>query len=663
MPRRRDLRRLQLCLSSALTGTLCLVAACDERLRVIDSDAANRETPDAGSERADTGTAAQPDADSAVAKMDAAIEPLYASAPRDASEPEDAAMPDAAVERIDAGRPPRATVAEPESEEDDAGAPPATAADGGRAQTEPSSTEPQTREEPLSALPHDFFSTAFLEDGVSATPIGSGDLWPSCWSDDDALYAAGGDGAGFDLAPREYDVFVARIDGTPANPLPMAGTTLSTEAQVSSIWSGSDYNRKPTGMLCLDGDLYLAVQDLRRNTFSDAPAATIVRSSDKGLTWSWDREAPMFSDHAFTTIMFLDFGKDAEHAPPDYVYAYGLDDNWDFQVIDRTPPTELYLARVPHAAVQDRARWEFFTGFDEQGAPEWSADIDERAPVLEDTRLTYTMPLEPGRHYQNMTVINQGGVVYNAPLARYLYTSWTEYTFEFYEAPEPWGPWKLFLSKDFGLMPWTRDRSGGYATTIPSKFISADGRSMWVQANAWLETGVNSYNFSLRELTVNAYGASEAMNARSPRSLATESDRAVPIGRAFRLGHPERLNDGTSNSESEDSWTGERKTADYWGYTWPKAFRFDKLRYTTGQKTSEGGWFEDLTVQVRRGQTWVPVTNLRIDPSYSRDVKVPDFTTYTLTFDAISGDGVRLFGKPGGTGAFTAISELSVHYE
>jgi hypothetical protein len=53
-------------------------------------------------------------------------------------------------------------------------------------------------------------------------------------------------------------------------------------------------------MICVDGVLYLAVQDLALD-FDDAPAATICRSDDKGRTWTWDKSAPMFGDYVFTT--------------------------------------------------------------------------------------------------------------------------------------------------------------------------------------------------------------------------------------------------------------------------------------------------------------------------------------------------------------------------
>ena len=136
----------------------------------------------------------------------------------------------------------------------------------------------------------------------------------------------------------------------------------------------------------------------------------------------------MFDDGVFTTIMFLDYGRDYAQAPDADVYAYGLDGNWrdsfDDSVAD---PQDLYLARMPHDEIQDRTAWEFFAGSnDDDGEPTWSRIIDDRAAVLHDDRVLY-----PG-DAANLTVISQGGIVYDDPLDTYLYTSWTELTFELY---------------------------------------------------------------------------------------------------------------------------------------------------------------------------------------------------------------------------------------
>lgn len=260
-----------------------------------------------------------------------------------------------------------------------------------------------------------------LADANSAAAVADGDLWPSCWSDDDELYAAFGDGNGFSV--EFADVGMTRITGTPQ--AGFDGENLALGDELGQVWSGEGFTRKPTGMACVDGDLYLAVQDLRLD-FNEVPAATIARSNDKGETWTWELRAPMFDDGVFTTIMFLDYGRDYAQAPDADVYAYGLDGNWrdsfDDSVAD---PQDLYLARMPHDEIQDRTAWEFFAGSNDDGEPTWSRIIDDRV-------------LYPGDAANaqggaaNLTVISQGGIVYDDPLDTYLYTSWTELTFELY---------------------------------------------------------------------------------------------------------------------------------------------------------------------------------------------------------------------------------------
>jgi hypothetical protein len=509
-------------------------------------------------------------------------------------------------------------------------------------------------------IAHDFFSTVSIEESDSVNLSSDGDLWANCWADDGALYVANGDGKGFGLVTS--DIVVSRVDGTPNGTSdPLRGTPLAAGDAVASVWSGASYNRKPTSMLCSGGDLYVAVEDLRTLTFDDAPAATIVRSSDKGKTWTWDRAAPMFSEHVFTTVLFLDFGKDGEHAPAGFVYAYGLDDNWAFNS-SLAPPTALYLARIPRDAIQDRTKWEFFGGLDSAGAPRWMSDIAGREPVLEDTRRLFATPLDPTLMFKNMTPLSQGGIVYDAPLHRYIYSSWTEYTFELYEAPEPWGPWTHFYSKDYGVFPWTDTKNGGYALTVPSKFISADGTSLWIQSNAW-GNGAQNYDFSLRKLLLAPYTPSEPHNARGATPLSTPAEGAVPLTTSLHDGRVAILNDGVTSNQSEDSWDGDSKDLDVWGYTFPHAVRVDELRYTTGAQSKEGGAFTRIGVEVRHGKVWEPVTGLRTTPAYPLSGTAPASTTYTFQFDETVCDGIRVAGKPGGSSHFTSIAELGVYLE
>ncbi|MFI6346039.1 hypothetical protein [Streptomyces sp. NPDC050560] len=511
-----------------------------------------------------------------------------------------------------------------------------------------------------------FFSTVGIDPGatVGAPAVGDdrnhGDLWPNCWSDDDNVYGAYGDGIGFGGDGDFADIGVAQISGTPGS---LTGTSLVSGDRVGQVWS-ADHTRKPTGMACVDGTLYLAVQDLALD-FNDAPAATIAKSTDHGRTWTWDHSAPMFGDGVFTTVMFLDYGKGYENAPDGYVYAYGLDHNWRDSFDDSVPdPVDLFLARVPRDQVMDRSAWQFASGTDAAGEPAWSSDIAKRTPVLHDDRHVYQDVYTAGRA-KNMTVLSQGGIVYDKPLNRYLYTSWTEYTFEFYESPTPWGPWKRFDSKDFGGYPWTHTKHGGYGTTIPSKFISADGKSVWLQSNVCPCGGGIAdqwaYTFSLRKMHLEPSVPTTPSNPQDPaRNLAGEPG-TTGIERATHFGRTAYYNDG-DRAQNEDDWNDENKPLSWWGYTWPRQYTVDRVVYTTGNMFPDGGWFASAPrVQVRQNGTWHDATGLTSTPAYPTDASAGPHHTYTFDFDATAADGIRVIGAPGGTRTFTSIGELEVY--
>ncbi|GMA15331.1 hypothetical protein E5F05_00825 (plasmid) [Deinococcus metallilatus] len=502
-----------------------------------------------------------------------------------------------------------------------------------------------------------WIGTAFVESAHSASSASDGDLWPSCWSDDGNLYAANGDGKGF--GSTASDIVLSRVTGTPPN---LSGTALASGNALGQVWGGSSYNRKPTGMACAGGKLFLAVQDLNLD-FNDAPNATVAQSNDHGLTWTWNRSAPMFSGGKFTTVMFLDYGQNNVNSPDGYVYAYGLDGNWRDSFNDRVPdPVDLYLARVPATQVLTRSAWQFYAG-QSGGAPVWTPDINARVSVLHDDRRIYPALYSGNAH--NLSVISQGGVVFDKPLNRYLYTSWTEYTFEFYESPTPWGPWTLFMTRDFGGYPWTQTKHGGYATTVPSKFISADGKSLWLQSNVCScgGGGTSVYDYSLRRFFVEPAKGGTASNPRDDAlNLAMNGAGTRPVERVAHFGNVAFYNDGVLN-QSEDDWNDENKTQSWWGYVWPQPYTVSEVRYTTGQMFSDGGWFSgNLGVQVRQNGVWVNAAGVSITPPYPYSGAAGPNKTYTLRFTPVSADGVRIIGTPGGSRTFTSIAELGVYH-
>jgi len=504
----------------------------------------------------------------------------------------------------------------------------------------------------------DFFSTIAEERFSTYQMTGNGDLWPSCWAEDDNLYAANGDGKGFGKVYT--DMAVSRISGAPRK---LTGTTIATN--VGTNWSGSIYTRKPTGMLCRGGAIYLAFQNLNESTFDDAPAASIAKSVDNGATWTWDASAPMFGTpsnaaspkaYKFTTIFFLDYGQDSANAIDGYVYAYGLDNNWRSQ-------EAMFLGRVPAEKVQTRASWEFYAGTSSDGAPVWTADITQKIPVLTDTRLLYPVMFGPDcPPYQQ--VIAQGGVTYDAPLQKYIFASWSCSTHELYEASQPWGPWNHFQSTDFGPLRLTHNR-GQYGTSLPSKFISTDGQTLWLQSNVCC--GGDSYRFSLRRLYLQPAQPSSPSNGPSSDNLALfPGTRAISKSTHFgtlcgRL-CSDQLDSGNA-TVSEDDYDEQVKTSDWWGYIWPQVYNINQVVYTTGTMFPNGGWYQaELAVQVRQNFGWVDVPGVTVTPSYPLSGNAGSFTTYTFNLPNTWGDGVRIIGQPGGTGYFTSINQLAVYF-
>lgn len=507
--------------------------------------------------------------------------------------------------------------------------------------------------------PSTFVGTAEIEESGSVATASDGDLWPSCWSEDGSLYSANGDGKGFSLYGPFADIAVNRVEGMPPD---LTGETIARGDEVGPIWSGAGYNRKPTGMVCEGDTIYLAVQDLALD-FNDVPAATIVKSTDGGRTWSWDRSAPMFDDHVFTTIWFADYGRGGERTPGRYVYAYGLDGNWRDSFDDTVEdPQDVYLARVPRSRVDEGSAWQFYTGSGSGSGdkPRWSNKIADREPVLRDTRRVYEQTYSTNR-VSDLSVLSQGGVTYVPGLDRYIYTSWTEYTFEFYESPTPWGPWKHFQSKDFGGYPWDQNQHGGYATTIPSKFMSDDGKTLWVQSNVCPcgGGGTSVYNFNLRKLSLTRSDPAPAADLPSASVNLAESPDAVPVSKSTQHGRLDRVNDGDLTA-GEDDFDDEVKSSSWWGYTWPSRHRLNRVDFTSGKVFDDGGWFAGRPiVEVRRDGRWTRADAQTITPAYQPDAP---FTTYEITFAPTEADGVRVVGVPGGSRTFSSVAEVGARH-
>jgi CubicO group peptidase (beta-lactamase class C family) len=268
------------------------------------------------------------------------------------------------------------------------------------------------------------------------------DNWPMTWADDDALYTAYGDGNGF--APFVKDKLSLGL-GKVTGKLPeILGVNIRSES-AEALGNGKR-GRKASGILCVDGVLYLLVRNVTNSQLG--------WSSDHGATWTW---AEWKFTESFGCPTFLNFGKNYAGARDGFVYLYSQDSDNAYERVDR-----FVMARVPKDKLRERTAYEFFVKLAASGQPVWSKEIVERGAVF----------TNPGACYRS-------GISYDAGLRRYLWCQIgpgrdTRFAggFAIYDALEPWGPWTTVFHTD----AW--DVGPGETNSLPTKWMSDDGSSV-----------------------------------------------------------------------------------------------------------------------------------------------------------------------------------------
>jgi hypothetical protein len=117
----------------------------------------------------------------------------------------------------------------------------------------------------------------------------------------------------------------------------------------------------------------------------------------------------------------------------------------------------------------------------------------------------------------------------------------------------------------------------------------------------------------------------------------------------------------TASSLQYDTYDGPNTASQDWvGYTFTGSRTFSHLIFQEGRHFPDGGWFTTLGVQVRQAGSWVNVSGVTVTPAYPGANNGTTFESYTLDFPAVSGDGIRIVGAPGGSADFISIAELRV---
>jgi hypothetical protein len=278
-----------------------------------------------------------------------------------------------------------------------------------------------------------------------------GDNWPVTWADDDAIYTTWGDGTGFEpKVEMKLGCGFARVTGGPRDFL--GANVRSSAEQLGQGRAG----KKAWGILCVDKTLYLWFGHADEN----GGQTQLAWSRDRAKTWTladWRFEE-------FGLLGFVNFGKDYEGGPDEYVYAY----SHDGPRAD-TPADRFVLLRARRDQLTERESWEFFEKVGKGGEPLWTSDIGRRGAVL-----------------SRKDGCLRSAMTYNAPLRRYLW--WrqipqppgaedrgdTRYSggFAIHDAPAPWGPW----TTAYETAKW--DVGPGEHGDFPAKWISADGKTL-----------------------------------------------------------------------------------------------------------------------------------------------------------------------------------------
>lgn len=272
------------------------------------------------------------------------------------------------------------------------------------------------------------------------------DNWPLTWGDDDRLYTAYGDGRGFEpFVERKLSLGLARITGGPDD---FAGANI--RSSTAEATGEGAHGRKASGMLMIDGVLYLLVRN--------AENSQLGWSQDRGATWTW---SDWKLDVSFGCPTFLNYGRDYAGARDAYVYIYSHDSESAYEPADR-----MVLARAPRDRLPERGAWEFLAGVDEPDHPQWTSDVSRRGGVF----------LHAGSCYRS-------GVTYNPAIRRYLWCQVLPHSrdergprfeggFGIYDAPEPWGPWTTaYFTRHWDVGP-------GETCSLPTKWMSDDGRTV-----------------------------------------------------------------------------------------------------------------------------------------------------------------------------------------
>ena len=386
-----------------------------------------------------------------------------------------------------------------------------------------------------------------------------GDTWYPCWASDGNLYSPWTDGKtdGVDcnsgLGAGALTGHAVMIGDDPlklvihntsppkkASALPYKGRYPAGSLVYNGIWYYGTYCLGPEGAYKHNGFVW--------NWPNLGPMPGFQVSSDYGKTWE---PSPLTADHPLFpeprkflgpvkmgAPHFVDFGQNMVRSPDGKAYALGMGAEENdpkprpcikvgkpgevFEVVEGCSDgfahgnlswitaDQVYLARVTPSpkTINDLKAWEFFGGFDGAGQPVWTNRFDRIKPLVEwnNHMGCVTATYVPGLKKYLMCVTDGWPTV--AKMTSYIL-----------EADAITGPWRMVAyMKDFGEQ--------GYFLNFPSKFISPDGRTLWLCYSTNFSPGWNGV-----KLDVNPPGGRYGLCLHEVRLLTPAVDERNPAPR------------------------------------------------------------------------------------------------------------------------------------
>lgn len=359
------------------------------------------------------------------------------------------------------------------------------------------------------------------------------DTWYPTWAEDNNLYSPWTDGyildnnqsayVTFDNAHPEYPcnsleymgraaaTAQAKISGD--DPLNLTIENLKPRIDASPLPYGGRY---PCGSLIYNGVWYYGTYSLTNNPNNNCngvgwtefgPFVGFRISTDYGKTWTETKcspSNPLFGENPAKAKVkigsphFVDFGKNMEHSPDGYAYLIAHGSTNPMSCNNWIQGDQIYLVRVKPDIenINNQEAYEYYSGKSSNGKAVWTKNFAQIKPLLEWEGYLgcVTATYNPGlKRYLMCITRGHKNFMLNG-----IHVD-DRYDTMILESESLIGEWKIIKYLD-------RFGPAAYFVNIPSKFISPDGKTMWLSYSAnWMDKNMRGrplgsfYSLSLHE--------------------------------------------------------------------------------------------------------------------------------------------------------------------